>query len=89
MRGLAIRRLAGLCDISKVPQTGFDPPKFSTPWDQELDARLAEIVDDHGFRDPALTFVCVVDVNGYLTMHRRDYRQDITGDRRTTSPATA
>ncbi|MDB5042960.1 MAG: methyl-accepting chemotaxis protein, partial [Candidatus Eremiobacteraeota bacterium] len=80
MRGLAIRRLAALCDVSRVPQSGFDPPKFSTSWDQELDARLAEIVDDHGFRDPALTFVCVVDVNGYLTMHRRDYRQDITGD---------
>ena len=81
MRGIAIRRLATLCDVSKVPSAGFDPPKFYTPWDQELDALLAQIVDDHGFRDPALTFICVVDVNGYLTMHRRDYRQDITGDR--------
>jgi methyl-accepting chemotaxis protein len=80
MRGPAIRRLAAICDVSKVPDAGFDPPKFFTPWDAELDARLAEIVDDHGFRDPAVTFICIVDVNGYLTMHRRDYRQDITGD---------
>ena len=81
MKGLAIRRLAKLCDVSRVPATGFDPPKYYTSWDAEVDEPLAKIVDDHGFRDPALTFVCLVDLNGFLTMHRRDYRQDITGDK--------
>jgi len=81
MQGLAIRRLAKLCDVSRVPASGFDPPKFYTSWDNELDEPLAKIVDDHGFRDPALTFICIVDLNGFLTMHRRDYRKDITGDK--------
>jgi methyl-accepting chemotaxis protein len=81
MNGLTIRRLAPLCDVSRAPHHGFDPPKFYTSWDAEVDAPLAGIVDEHGFRDPAVVFICIVDLNGYLTMHRRDYRQDITGDR--------
>jgi len=81
MKGLAIRRLAKLCDVSRVPGSGFDPPKFHTSWDNELDEPLAKIVDDHGFRDSAITFICIVDVNGFLTMHRKDYRQDISGDK--------
>jgi len=81
MRGLTIRRLAPLCDVSRAPHDGFDPSKFYTSWDAEVDAPLAAIVDEHGFRDPAIVFMCIVDLNGFLTMHRRDYRQDITGDR--------
>jgi methyl-accepting chemotaxis protein len=81
MTGLTVRRLATLCDVTSAPREGFDPPKFYTSWDGELDAALARIVDDHGFRDPAIAFMCVVDLNGFLTMHRRDYRQDITGNR--------
>jgi methyl-accepting chemotaxis protein len=81
MTGLTVRRLATLCDVTRAPREGFDPPKFYTSWDGELDPALVRIVDDHGFRDPAIAFVCVVDLNGFLTMHRRDYRQDITGDR--------
>ncbi|HEY4439760.1 MAG TPA: methyl-accepting chemotaxis protein [Candidatus Elarobacter sp.] len=81
LRGIAVRRLAGLCDVTHAPLDGFDPPKFYTPWDRELDEPLSAIVDDHGFRDPAIEFICIVDLNGYLTMHRRDYRRDFTGDR--------
>jgi methyl-accepting chemotaxis protein len=80
-RGITMRRLAALCDVTRASVSGFDPPKFHTSWDAEVDAALAAIVDDHGYRDPALVFMCVVDINGFLTMHRRDYRQDITGDR--------
>lgn len=80
LRGDDVLRLGPLCDISRAPRDGFDPPKYFTPWDHDLDRTLASIVDDHGFRDAAVEFVCVVDLNGFLTMHRRDYRRAFTGD---------
>ena len=79
VRGAAARRFAGLFDVTRVTD-GFTPPKFATSWDAELDDELLPVVDEHGFRDAAMIFMCVVDVNGYVAMHRRDFRRDITGD---------
>ncbi|MDB5093359.1 MAG: methyl-accepting chemotaxis sensory transducer [Candidatus Eremiobacteraeota bacterium] len=80
LRGIALSRLGGLCDVSRAPANGFDPPKYYTSWDHELDAALAAVVDDHGFRSKTIEFICIVDLNGFLTMHRSDYRKDFTGD---------
>jgi methyl-accepting chemotaxis protein len=79
LRGIAVARLGALCDVRRAPRDGFNPPKYYTAWDHELDAALALVVDDHGFRSTTIEFVCIVDLNGFLTMHRRDYRQDFTG----------
>jgi len=80
MRGSEITRLRTLCDVSRASAAGFDPPKYFTGWDSFLDAELAPIVDTFGHADEAIQFCCVVDVNGFATMHRRDRRQAITGD---------
>jgi methyl-accepting chemotaxis protein len=80
MKGADIRRLAALCDVTRAPRDGFNPPKFFTSWDNETDADLAEIVDRLGFGDSAIVMTTVVDLNGFVTMHRKDARRDITGD---------
>jgi methyl-accepting chemotaxis protein len=81
MRGVAVERLAKLCDVSRAPRDGFDPPKYYTSWDLDLDDDLKVVVDESGFREPAIALFCIVDLNGFLTMHRRDARQDVTGER--------
>jgi methyl-accepting chemotaxis protein len=78
--GASVRRLATLFDVSRVPASGFTPPKFYTSWDADLDKRLAELIDDYGHRDRAIVVACIVDLNGFVAMHRNDFRQDITGD---------
>jgi methyl-accepting chemotaxis protein len=80
MKGSDTARLSGLCDVRRASPAGFDPPKYFTSWDQQTDGALAAIVDQHGFDDPAIVMVCVVDLNGFITMHRSDYRRDISGD---------
>jgi len=80
MKGADIARLNGLCDVRKAQLAGFDPPKYFTSWDLQTDSALAVIVDQHGFDDPAIVMVCIVDLNGFITMHRSDYRRDLTGD---------
>jgi methyl-accepting chemotaxis protein len=80
IKGLSVQRLATLFDVTRAGRDGFDPPKYHTSWDRELDRRLAAIVDDYGFRDPAIALTVVTDLNGFLTMHRRDCRLDITGN---------
>lgn len=80
MKGADVRRLATLCDVTRAPRDGFDPPKFFTSWDNETDTDLAEIVDRHGFGDSAIAMATIVDLNGFVTMHRKDARRDFTGD---------
>jgi methyl-accepting chemotaxis protein len=80
LNGLAMRRLEHLFEISRAATTGFVPPKYRTSYDDALDEGLAEIVDRYAAKDPNLAFVCVVDINGFLTMHVKAHRQAITGD---------
>jgi methyl-accepting chemotaxis protein len=80
MKGTDVARLSNLCNVQRAPAAGFDPPKYFTSWDQKTDSALAAIVDSHGFADPAIVMMCVVDLNGFITMHRSDYRSAITGD---------
>ena len=75
-----MRRLGRLFDVGHAAATGFVPPKYGTSYDEALDAGLAEIVDRYAARHPVLAFICVVDINGFLTMHVKAHRQPITGD---------
>jgi len=80
LKGPNMLRLGRLFDISRAATTGFVPPKYGTSYDEALDAGLAEIVDRYAAQYPILAFVCVVDINGFLTMHVKAHRQPITGD---------
>ena len=72
--------LAAICNIGRVPDEGFNPKKYITPWDQKTDRAFMEIVDKICGDEPHLDFACIVDINGFLTMHAKKYRKDITWD---------
>jgi methyl-accepting chemotaxis protein len=79
VRGAEMRRFATLFSVERAGRAGFDPPKFATAWDAATDRALMEIVDRRE-AVAGLDYVCIVDINGYLTMHARKYRSAITGD---------
>jgi methyl-accepting chemotaxis protein len=78
-RGAEIRKLGSLFNVSRAGDGGFDPPKYRTGYDAAFDRKFAEIVDRYAVFERIL-FVCIVDINGFLLMHVKKYRQDITGD---------
>jgi methyl-accepting chemotaxis protein len=80
LKGSDISRLSALCDVSRASRDGFTPPKFFTSWDSETDAPLAQVIDRYGYAHPAMVLLCFVDLNGFITMHRKDCRADITGN---------
>lgn len=88
-KGPLIHRLARLFDVSKVPPTGFDPPKFVTPWDEAVDRQFTAICDRYTGMDPRVVFVTIPDINGFLCAHLSrhtrawtgHYEQDLVGNR--------
>jgi len=79
VRGSAMRRFDHLFSSARAGPAGYVPPKYQTAWDAPTDAALAAIVDRRE-TFAGLEYVCIVDFNGYLTMHARKHRRDITGD---------
>ncbi len=80
IEGSAIRSLSPLFDVSRVPSSGFDPPKYATAYDALIDAELQTIEDDVMAREPQLIFALVMDLNSYAPIHNRTYCKDWTGD---------
>ncbi|MDE2483197.1 MAG: hypothetical protein KGN02_13550 [bacterium] len=78
--GEKIASLARLFDVSKVPQTGFDPPKFATRYDRAVEAEINAIIDRWVPTDPAIKAMFAVDLNGYCFGHYHECRQAWTGD---------
>ena len=76
----AIASLARLFDVSRVPESGFDPPKYSTRYDHLVDEALQQVMDEILEREPRLTFALVLDLNTYAPAHNRRFCQDWTGD---------
>ncbi len=74
------RRFAHLFDVGRVGPGGFTPPKYATRWDAALDEPLRAIVDRECAGLSTVDYLCIVDLNGYLTMHAPQYRRPITGD---------
>jgi methyl-accepting chemotaxis protein len=81
LRGAAIARLARLFDVSKVPQEGFDPPKFETAYDGAVEDGFNALIDQAVPTHAAITAMFAVDLNGFCFGHYRTCRQDWTGDR--------
>lgn len=80
IKGPAIRELSRLFDVSRVPPNGFQPPKYSTAYDAQVDVALRELEDEILARDPRLTFASVNDLNTYLPVHISPLCRDWTGD---------
>ena len=80
IKGKLIEKLSDICDVKNANSNGFKPEKYTTTWDNQTNKEFLSIVDDIEEQEKLLDFACIVDINGYLTMHARKYRKDITGD---------
>lgn len=80
IKGPAIRGLSRLFDVTRVPATGFLPPKFSTRYDQVVDQALQEVLDRYLTALPGLLFTSVMDLNGYQPISTTNTCKDWTGD---------
>lgn len=76
----AIASLARLFDVRRVPESGFDPPKYSTRYDHLVDEALQDVMDEVLEREPRLTFALIIDLNSYAPIHNRRFCKDWTGD---------
>jgi len=72
-----VRSLARLFAIA--PGAKFDPPKFTSGWDQKIDEALIPIVDGIRRRYPESGTVAIVDLNGLSIVQDYTCRQDWTG----------
>jgi methyl-accepting chemotaxis protein len=78
--GARIAELGRLFDVSRVPPTGFDPPKFSTRYDRAVEDGFNALIDATVPTHPAIGAMIAVDLNGYNFGHYRECRQAWTGD---------
>jgi methyl-accepting chemotaxis protein len=79
-RGPLIQNFARLFDVRRVPQTGFDPPKYQTSWDHLIDKPIRELCDRILASDPRVVNAVAPDLNGYHYAHLSRHCQDWTGD---------
>ena len=80
LTGSSVARLGRLFDVSKVPATGFDPPKFETRYDEAVERELNALIDAAVPRHPAIKAMFAVDLNGFCFAHYRECRKAWTGD---------
>ncbi|HEX3468480.1 MAG TPA: methyl-accepting chemotaxis protein [Candidatus Elarobacter sp.] len=80
LTGAAIARLGRLFDVSRVPATGFTPPKFETRYDRAVEEGCNALIDEHVPKHPAIKAMFAVDLNGFCFGHYRECRQAWTGD---------
>lgn len=81
--GAAIAQLGRLFDVSRVPERGFDPPKFRTRYDAAVEEGVNRLIDLHVPDHAAIKAMFAVDLNGFCVGHYRECRQAWTGDYRT------
>ena len=78
--GGLIRGLGRLFDVSHVPASGFEPPKFITAYDSLVDAQMMERMDAVLAAEARLTFAVPFDLNAYAPAHNSVFTRDCTGD---------
>jgi methyl-accepting chemotaxis protein len=78
--GPRIASLGRLFDVSRVPLSGFDPPKFATGYDHLVDEPLMAVYDRTLAEHPWLVLAAGSDLNVYAPTHARSLCQDWTGD---------
>jgi methyl-accepting chemotaxis protein len=79
IKGPDIRTLAHLFDVSRVPPSGFTPPKYHTRYDAAVDVDLQKAMDAIKAREPSLIFALLIDLNSYGPIHNKEYCKDWTG----------
>jgi methyl-accepting chemotaxis protein len=79
IKGPMISSLGRLFDISKVPSSGFEPPKYTTAYDQLIDQELQVYLDEVKAKDSKLVFAILLDLNAYAPVHNKDFCKDWTG----------
>ncbi|HUO72034.1 MAG TPA: methyl-accepting chemotaxis protein [Solirubrobacteraceae bacterium] len=80
VNGKLISRLQRLFDVTRVPERGFDPPKFVTAYDALVDVQMMERMDAVLAAEPGLTFALPFDLNAYAPAHNSAFTRDCTGD---------
>jgi hypothetical protein len=65
------------------PILDTDPPKYNTDYDKLSDRDILPLVEAVLAKSPLITFVVMVDKNGYLPTHNVKYSQPLTGNRAT------
>jgi methyl-accepting chemotaxis protein len=78
--GPRIAPLGRLFDISRVPPSGFDPPKFATAYDALVDEELMGLYDSYLIEHPWLALAVGSDLNVYAPVHARRLCAGWTGD---------
>ena len=80
LTGGAVRKLGRLFDVSRVPESGFTPPKFETRYDRAVETGCNALIDEHVPKHAAITAMFAVDLNGFCFGHYRECRKAWTGD---------
>jgi methyl-accepting chemotaxis protein len=79
IKGAEIQSLGRLFDVSRVPASGFDPPKFAAGYDAVCDVELQRVMDEAKGSDPAIQYANVLDANLYASTYHAEGCQDWTG----------
>ena len=80
LEGPAIARLARLFDVTRVPRSGFDPPKYLTAYDELVDEAITARLDAALAAEPGLTDAGIADLNTYAPAVISAFTRDWTGD---------
>lgn len=79
IKGAAIQSLARLFNVSRVPASGFIPPKFATGYDHLVDRPLMSLYDELMQRDNRFVVPLLLDLNAYAPVHNSQMCSDWTG----------
>jgi len=75
-----IKELDRLFDVTKVPASGFDPPKFATRYDRFVEDGFNALIDAAVPGHASIKAMFAVDLNGYCFGHFHKCRQAWSGD---------
>jgi methyl-accepting chemotaxis protein len=78
--GTRIASLRRLFDVSRVPLSGFDPPKYATAYDALVDEELMAVYDRTLAEHPWLVLAAGSDLNVYAPAHASALCGDWTGE---------
>ncbi|MGH2873116.1 MAG: hypothetical protein ACRDL5_11730, partial [Solirubrobacteraceae bacterium] len=79
-KGAAIQRFARLFDVSNAAPEGFDPPKYHTAYDAQIDRQIMQRTDALLAAEPGLVFALPLDLNCWTPAHNSVYTKGIVGE---------
>jgi methyl-accepting chemotaxis protein len=79
IKGADIQSLSRLFDVSRVPSSGFTPPKLSAGYDAVVDQELQVLCDAIKASHKGILYAVPVDANVYGPTHHRECTKAWTG----------